>query len=157
MSQILMNLVGNAAKFNENGTIWLTIKLNKKTSDGHCRLFFEVKDNGIGIPKDKQAVIFKEFAQIGNDNYSHKGSGLGLSIVKKLLKLHNSEISLESELGKGSSFSFELNLFENKNVEETCALAICLKDKKATEKAHILVDDNKINLKITERMPLRIV
>ena len=153
ISQILMNLVGNATKFNENGTIWLTIKLNKKSSDDCCSLFFEVKDDGIGIAKDKQAGIFKEFTQIGNDNYSHKGSGLGLSIVKKLLKLHDSKIRLESELGKGSSFSFQLNLFENKNVDQTRALDLNAMDNESIKKAHVLVvDDNRINLKITERM-----
>lgn len=153
ISQILMNLVGNATKFNENGKVWLTIKLNEKSGDDCCNLFFEVKDDGIGIPKDKQAVIFKEFTQIGNDNYSHKGSGIGLSIVKKLLKLHDSKIRLVSELGKGSNFSFELNLYENKNVEQTRTLDLCLMDNESIKKAHVLVvDDNKINLKITERM-----
>ncbi len=159
LSQILMNLIGNATKFNENGTIWFNIKLKEVTQDGSYRTHFVIKDDGIGIPKDKQAFIFEEFTQVEDENYNHKGTGLGLPIAKKLLKLHNSDIHLKSELGKGSEFSFTLDLIENENQSQVSASqSHTVEDVSGSLMSqygniHVLiVDDNKINQKVTQRM-----
>ncbi len=159
LSQILMNLIGNATKFNENGTIWFDIKLKEITEDGAYRTHFVIKDDGIGIPKDKQAFIFEEFTQVEDENYNHKGTGLGLPIAKKLLKLHNSDIHLKSELGKGSEFSFTLDLIENASLSQTSSNQnLSVEDVSGSLTSqygdiHVLiVDDNKINQKVTQRM-----
>ncbi|WP_299883849.1 response regulator [uncultured Lacinutrix sp.] len=155
ISQILMNIIGNATKFNENGNIWLDITSQGSINEDLHRILFVIKDDGIGIPKEKQDTIFEEFSQVENHNYSHKGTGLGLPIVRKLLKLHNSDIHLKSELGKGSEFSFTLDLLENKNVVETSSVSNLSLDeiKLKYNEVHVLVvDDNKINQKVTQRM-----
>lgn len=158
-SQILMNLVGNAIKFNENGNVWLDVNLTEVTDKGKYKILFTIKDDGIGIPKSKQDSIFEEFSQVENENYSYKGTGLGLSIVRKLLELHNSKVTLKSELGVGSEFSFLLNLEKNYNpTKSTSFKRDSLKDLdnavlELDERTHILVvDDNKINQKITQKI-----
>ncbi|GGG20475.1 histidine kinase [Dokdonia pacifica] len=155
LSQILMNLIGNAIKFNENGNIWVSIDLLEKTKTGLYKTQFTIKDDGIGIPVSKQKTIFEEFSQVENRNYNYQGTGLGLPIVKKLLALYESEVILKSEMGKGSIFTFTIDLEANisdesearKNLEnEGTAIHVF-------ENVHILVvDDNRINQKITQKI-----
>lgn len=155
LSQILMNLIGNAIKFNEDGNIWVSIDLIEKTKEGLYTTKFTVKDDGIGIPVSKQKSIFEEFSQVENRNYNYQGTGLGLPIVKKLLALYDSEIIVASEMGKGSTFTFTINLEantaeesteENENYKQGDAIHIF-------ENVHILVvDDNRINQKITQKI-----
>jgi len=157
ISQILINLIGNAAKFTQDGNIWLRLDLVKISNKGTYKTLFTVKDDGPGIPLDKQEVIFKEFSQIENENHNYKGTGLGLTIVKKLLKLYNSKINLKSKPGEGSEFSFLLPLKKNEghakegNIQKTAKLTI--EDCKINSNLHILiVDDNKINQKVTQNI-----
>lgn len=155
LSQILMNLVGNAVKFNENGTIEIIIKLVERTRDGVYNTQFFIKDNGIGIPKDKQAAIFEEFSQVESNNYNYQGTGLGLPIVKKLLAVYGSDIQLDSDVGRGAIFSFIIPLEQNTaeidfEAEEILGSNI---QSPAFENIHILiVDDNKINQKVTQKI-----
>src|SRR5690606_3911778 len=86
LSQVLMNIVGNAMKFTERGNIWLSAKLTQDSPE-ESRIRFEIKDDGMGIPKNKQQIIFEEFSQLKSVNYNYQGTGLGLPIVKKLLYL----------------------------------------------------------------------
>jgi signal transduction histidine kinase len=88
LSQILMNLIGNACKFTEEGDIYL-IAENVDVEDGKLGIKFYVKDTGIGIPKEKQECIFDEFSQVNSTNYTYQGTGLGLPIVQKQLKQTN--------------------------------------------------------------------
>ncbi|NVJ87058.1 MAG: response regulator [Algoriphagus sp.] len=115
LSQILNNLITNALKFTNNGEVDLTVNLLKKNAN-QVKVYFEVKDTGIGIAPEHQDRIFNDFDQI-KPTFSTKygGTGLGLSITRKLLNLMNSNINLESEVGKGSRFFFEVDfdLFEN--------------------------------------------
>ncbi len=156
LSQILMNVVGNAVKFNENGNIWVSVELLANNKDGTYNTKFSVMDDGIGIPEDKQKAIFEEFSQVENKNYDYQGTGLGLPIVKKLLALHKSEITLKSDSGKGATFSFILPLEEDvtSSLEsDEVKLSIPLNDRPIFEDIHILVvDDNKINQKITQKI-----
>ncbi|WP_299761963.1 response regulator [uncultured Dokdonia sp.] len=155
LSQILMNLIGNAIKFNEDGNIWVSIDLLEKTKEGLYKTKFTIKDDGIGIPTSKQKTIFEEFSQVENRNYNYQGTGLGLPIVKKLLALYDSKIVLESEMGKGSIFTFTINLEANVANENETVKSI---GKESTaihvfENVHILVvDDNRINQKITQKI-----
>lgn len=151
LSQILINLLNNAIKFSKNGDVWCTIKKRQETSE-HVTLYFEIKDNGIGIPKDKQSAIFDSFSQGSVEiNRTYGGTGLGLSIVKKILELMGSEIHLTSESGKGSAFSFELQFEKGvatKAKQEVVKPELTL----LTEKKVLLVEDNKINQMITQKM-----
>lgn len=156
LSQILMNLIGNAIKFNEEGNIWVTIKHLKTTTKGYYRAEFIIKDDGIGIPKNKQESIFEEFSQVKNRNYNYQGTGLGLPIVKKLLALYGSEIKLESEVDVGTTFSFILDL-EPSKLHDKEEIDIFSVEENNNEleivNTHVLVvDDNRINQKITQKI-----
>lgn len=157
LSQILMNLVGNAVKFNENGNIDLYVRLVGNDKPGAYRTEFVIKDDGIGIPKDKQQSIFEEFSQIENNNYNYQGTGLGLPIVRKLLALYNSEIHVESVVGEGSTFSFTITLEADPSYDVGELFNVnqqqVIFEEPIYEHYHVLiVDDNKINQKITQKI-----
>lgn len=104
LSQIFINLVGNALKFTKKGEVTVITKLQEQIED-EVTIYFEVKDTGIGIAPEKQENIFDSFEQGSIQiNREYGGTGLGLTIVKSLLGLFGSKIKLKSELGKGSSF-----------------------------------------------------
>ena len=151
MSQILMNLLGNALKFTERGKVWIKAGLIQ-SSEEHCSIQFEVGDTGFGIPQNKQKEIFEEFSQLNANNFNYQGTGLGLSIVKRLLDLFGSKISLESEEYKGSIFRFKID-FKVGKVQETngAELAEEAFDPKHQYKA-LIVDDNRINQVVTQRI-----
>lgn len=150
LSQIIINLLNNAIKFSKNGDVWCTVKKIKE-SNNEIKLYFEVKDNGIGIPTDKQETIFDSFSQGSVEiNRTYGGTGLGLSIVKKILELMGSTIHLKSESGKGSTFSFELE-FE-KVAKDEVKIEINQKIEYLNQKNVLLVEDNKINQMITQKM-----
>jgi signal transduction histidine kinase/ActR/RegA family two-component response regulator len=157
LSQVLMNLVGNAVKFNEEGNVWISIEFVETVRKGFHLARFTVKDDGIGIPVAKQSAIFEEFSQVESNNYNYQGTGLGLPIVKKLLALHNSEIELISAPGEGASFIFNLCLEEDLSFDINTQKVIDARRITASETKreplHILVvDDNKINQKITQKI-----
>lgn len=108
LQQILNNLIHNAIKFTERGTVRVEVAPTEKNK-GHIELKFAVMDTGIGISGEGKSMLFKTFSQI-NNSITHKygGTGLGLSITKQLLELMNGSIWVESELGKGSAFYFTL-------------------------------------------------
>lgn len=156
LSQILINLIGNSIKFTENGDIWVRVK-KVKQHQNNILLSFEIEDNGEGISKEKQKAIFESFTQ-GSLQINRKfgGTGLGLSIVKNLLNLMNSEIHLESELGKGSKFSFDLE-FEALETTPSEEAAMARTPEKITNdimhhKKILIVEDNKINQMITRKI-----
>ncbi|MCM4159759.1 response regulator [Antarcticibacterium flavum] len=157
LSQVLMNLVGNAMKFTERGNIHIGAHLIEETETG-AGILFRVKDDGLGIPESKHEVIFEEFSQLKSANYNYQGTGLGLPIVKKLLLLFDSEIHLESEEGKGSTFSFTINFPKD---DKAVAPAISSNDianqidagkDGAIGKTILIVDDNRINQVVTQRI-----
>jgi GAF domain-containing protein len=104
VKQILLNLLSNAVKFTPEGG---RIGINARQADGAVEI--SVSDTGIGIAPEDQAKIFEEFRQVGGD-YAHKkeGTGLGLTLAKKFVELHGGRIWVESEVGKGSKFTFSL-------------------------------------------------
>ncbi len=107
LKQVLLNLLGNAIKFtDESGTITLSIL---ETHNGSPRVEFAVTDDGIGIPADHIESIFESFHQVdASHTRAYGGAGLGLAICRQLVELHGGEISVESEIGRGSSFRFWL-------------------------------------------------
>lgn len=153
ISQILINLIGNSIKFTQNGDIWIKVKMINHI-ENKVFLNFEIKDNGVGISDKKQLSIFENFTQ-GSVQINRKfgGTGLGLSIVKNLLSLMDSEIKLESELGQGSRFHFDLKfeVFEDvvSNYQEE---AKKIDYSVMVDKRVLVVEDNKINQLITRKI-----
>jgi len=113
LRQILTNLVGNAVKFTDNGSVLLEIvpqaTLSAPADTSGCRLAFTVKDTGIGIPRDKIQAIFDSFTQADvSSTRRYQGAGLGLAIVRHLVEMMGGSYRVESEEGHGSTFSFEI-------------------------------------------------
>ena len=155
LSQILINLIGNSLKFTQNGDVIVRVK---KLGDKNNKitLHFEIEDNGVGISKKKQKSIFESFSQASLQiNRKFGGTGLGLSIVKSLLELMGSRIQLESQLGKGSKFWFDLvlDISAQGATEEDNAKQLNESEYSSLENRHILVvEDNKINQMITRKI-----
>ncbi|OAQ40474.1 hypothetical protein A5893_05875 [Pedobacter psychrophilus] len=149
--QILINLINNGIKFTESGFVEIVVSLISVDSN-YTYLKFQVIDTGIGIPEDKFDYIFESFTQAAaNTTRKYGGSGLGLTITKKLIELYHGSIKVSSELGKGSTFEFELrfnNFVENENVitEEKTQLKEYLNAK------ILVVDDNEINRILATRV-----
>ena len=152
ISQILINLIGNAIKFTNNGKININVKKIKDITPKSVRLLFEIEDNGLGISEDKLENIFENFSQESLQiNRKYGGTGLGLSIVKNLLNLLGSKIQLTSKKDKGSTFFFELDFLVFDEIEETPKKKV-LKETNFQAmhgKSVLVVEDNKINQLIT--------
>ncbi|MCP4021037.1 MAG: response regulator [Desulfobacteraceae bacterium] len=108
LRQVLINLIANAVKYTEKGGISLKVKVIEQDPPHLMRLYFEVKDSGIGIKKEDQEIIFTSFEQIGDQPAMEAGTGLGLSICKQFVDLMDGSIGVTSEPGKGSVFYFEI-------------------------------------------------
>lgn len=109
LTQILVNLIENAIKFTAQGNVNILIKAISKQDD-YVKLYFCISDTGIGIPKEKQEIIFDSFTQSSSSTTrKYGGTGLGLAIVKNLLALMDSKVITVSKTGHGTSFAFELN------------------------------------------------
>jgi len=108
LRQILFNLLGNASKFTETGRIEVVAyPLTLPASDGRVRIFFAVSDSGIGIPDGKLDTVFDPFTQVdGSSTRKYQGTGLGLGIVRRLVTLMGGNVSMDSELGKGTTVAF---------------------------------------------------
>ena len=109
MQQILINLIGNAIKFTDTGSVEISAQVLVGENPEYSLMEVSVTDTGIGIPEDKLPVIFQPFEQVdGSISRLYNGTGIGLSITKDLLRLHGGYIEVESEPGKGSSFIFRI-------------------------------------------------
>lgn len=154
LNQVIINLISNALKFTEKGSITLMIKVLEQ-EENIASLEFSVQDTGIGIPSNKLESIFDSFTQASSDTTrKYGGTGLGLAIVKNILELQGGKIWVESEIGKGSRFTFNLPLKKNLsgNVKKLSSsltndksLAINLDKVKV-----LLVEDNEINQLLAE-------
>jgi signal transduction histidine kinase/CheY-like chemotaxis protein len=112
VQQILANLISNAIKFTEKGSVNTTVNVLSKT-ENEIKLIFEVADTGRGMSKEQGLKIFEEYQQNElNDNRIHGGAGLGLAIVSRLIKAMNGKVSVKSELNVGTSFFVEIPFFE---------------------------------------------
>ncbi|MDH3697377.1 MAG: ATP-binding protein [Flavobacteriaceae bacterium] len=152
LSQIFLNLVGNAIKFTHDGYVKIIAK-QLRNENGEANIYFEVQDNGIGIADAKQKNIFDSFDQGSvRINREYGGTGLGLSIVKSLLGLFNSDIALDSEEGKGSAFYFEINMKVREVQPEEILFEPEHKEYDLDGLHLLVVEDNKINQVITKKM-----
>lgn len=152
LNQVLTNLIGNAVKFTEKGSITVDLNLKQETTE-NVEIEFSVTDTGIGIPKDKLANIFESFKQAGIDiTRKYGGTGLGLAITRKLIELQNSEIFVESRVGKGSKFYFSLN-FPKSKIKPEHKPVETEESFKQLEGLNILVaEDNEINYIIAKKL-----
>ncbi|WP_282030702.1 ATP-binding protein [Winogradskyella eximia] len=156
ISQILINLLGNAIKFTKDGDIWVrAYKIDQK--DNMYKLRFEIEDNGIGITKEKQDHMFESFSQGSVQiNRKYGGTGLGLSIVKGLIQILKGKIYLKSELGKGTTFFFEIPLEYDKEADkpqvEEVKKVNKMENLDLSNVKILIVEDNKINQMITKKI-----
>jgi len=120
LMQVYMNLLSNAIKFtNENGAIYVYVRY-KDLENGSVEITSEVSDNGIGIPSNKMSSLFQNFSQVDNGlSRKYTGSGIGLVIVKSIVELMGGTISVQSEEGKGTTFSFNFVLEKSADQEES--------------------------------------
>ncbi|SRX74955.1 response regulator [Aequorivita antarctica] len=155
ISQILINLISNSIKFTENGNIWVRVKNAEKTAK-KVVVHFEIEDTGDGISKKKQNTIFESFSQGSLQiNRKYGGTGLGLSIVKNLLELMGSKIFLESKLGEGSKFWFNISydIAEDNGLETNLNdIEVVFENTVFNNKTVMIVEDNKINQMITKKI-----
>lgn len=118
LNQILMNLVGNAEKFTEEGNILIVAKIKKEDETYHW-IEFTVSDTGIGIPQEKLSLVFQKFRQVNPQGHKHKGTGLGLAITKELVEIQKGTIGVKSQVGHGSVFTFTLPYVKAPATSET--------------------------------------
>jgi len=146
LNQVLLNLVSNAVKFTSCGEINIAVNCIADNEE-IITLDFGVKDTGIGIPLEKQERIFESFEQATNDTArKFGGAGLGLSIVKQIIKLQNGEIYITSEPGKGSDFHFRLSFAKHLDVVKNTNAGLAKKIIPGGQGIHVLVvEDNAIN------------
>jgi len=141
MRQVLLNLMGNATKFTEEGEIELAIVVEEET-DKRLKLHTTVRDTGIGIPKDKLNTVFELFQQAdGSVTRKYGGTGLGLAICKEIAKVMDGDVWAESEKGKGSTFHFTAWVDKSEKVLARQPQVKALVGKKA-----LLIDDNESNI-----------
>lgn len=152
IGQIFTNLISNAIKFTEKGFVKITGNIHELNNQFAC-IDFNVQDTGIGIPEDKLDSIFDKFTQANSETTrKYGGTGLGLTIVSRLLELMDSKIFVSSKIQVGSNFNFKLNLA----IPEFKEREVKLKQIKATEKnlkglKLLIVEDNAINIKVLEK------
>ena len=147
LGQILTNLVTNAIKFTETGKVTISATLSSTDKD-NAVIDFEVADTGIGIPNDKQTDIFNSFTQASSDTTrKYGGTGLGLTITRRLLQLLESDIYVESEVDKGSKFYFSLT-FKNSAIKLKSSLYTDenIKQKSLQGTRILIAEDNQINV-----------
>ena len=152
VKQIVLNLLTNAVKYTNEGYISFTVECVNINKD-LCRLIISVEDSGIGIKKDKIDKLFTKFERLDEEkNITIEGTGLGLAITKKLVELMHGKMVVQSVYGKGSKFTVSLDqkIVATKEKEEIKEKTVVKGNYKG--KRVLVVDDNKLNLKVAERL-----
>ena len=151
IKQICVNILTNAIKYTKEG--WIEFKISVVKKDNICRLIISVEDTGIGIKEQNIDKLFNKFERLDlEENITIEGTGLGLAITKKLVDLMHGKIVVQSVFGKGSKFTvcIDQRIVENPTIKLETEKNV---DKvKVTNKKVLLVDDNKINLKVAEKL-----
>lgn len=155
LGQILNNLVSNAIKFTDQGTVTIMLRLTTQTKD-QATIHFSIKDTGTGIPAEMHATIFESFKQLQQAPHrKHAGTGLGLTITQKLVELHKSKIFLKSAPGEGAEFYFEMSFVrandENSPAKFVRNASIARFEKKLTGLRILFAEDNPINVLVTRK------
>lgn len=152
LNQILLNLINNAIKYTKEGFVNIHVRLTSKEVD-RAVLEFCVEDSGIGIPSDKLDAIFMGFQRLDSDlNRKYSGTGLGLTIVEQLVKLQGGKISVESQEGLGSTFTFSLPFKIGKQEVPVESTGMAEKSRSLEGAKVLLVEDNPLNQMVTEHL-----
>ena len=148
LRQILINFVSNAMKFTSKGEVFVEVNLVNAAGNS-LEIEFKVHDTGIGIPEDKLSRLFKAFSQVDSSTTrKYGGTGLGLVISERLIKLMGGEVSVSSIVGQGTTFSFTIKASPAQNSSKQYAVL----NQQGSERMKVLiVDDNKTNLSILEK------
>ncbi|MEG4086274.1 ATP-binding protein [Microcoleus sp. POL10_C6] len=147
LRQVLINLLGNAIKFTEKGGVIFKVGVIGTGEDSDqsqlTKIRFHIQDTGVGMAPEQLEKIFLPFEQVGNSQQKAEGTGLGLAIAQKIVQMMGGEIKVESILGQGSSFSFDLELTQSSEFIEQTSLttSINLRGFKGTKNKILLVDD----------------
>ena len=152
LKQICVNILTNAVKYTKEGSI--TFSINSLVKNDICRLIISIEDTGIGIKQENINKLFNKFERLDlEDNVTIEGTGLGLAITKKLVDLMHGKIVVQSVYGKGSKFtvSIDQRIVKNPTIKVD-APVVKNDDIKVNNKLVLVVDDNKINLKVAERL-----
>jgi two-component system, sensor histidine kinase and response regulator len=150
LRQVLVNLVGNAIKFTEGGEVVVGLNMARQTEET-VDLVWKVADTGTGIPQDKLSTIFEDFTQVdGSITRRYGGTGLGLTISKQLVEIMGGELTVESEVGHGATFTFSLSMKTAAGELEPPTKPIDLKDLRV-----LIIDDSITNQQIVTRMLAR--
>ena len=149
LTQIIINLAGNAIKFTQEGKVEVHVKVINEDEET-ALLEFSVSDTGIGIPQDKLDHIFERFRQAeSHTTRKYGGTGLGLSIAKQLAELQGGSLSVKSEIGVGSEFSFCIPYKKSKEIQSIETVVEKKYNMEDLSKLNILlVEDNKLNVKL---------
>ena len=157
LRQVVLNLVGNAIKFTDRGTVALSVSV-EATAAGECTCHFVVRDTGIGIPKDKQGTIFGAFLQADSSTTRlYGGTGLGLTISSRLVQAMGGKIWVESEPGRGSAFHFSVCFLRHAPERPLAAGAAALaapafSDGSARKLEILLVEDNPVSQRVASHV-----
>jgi signal transduction histidine kinase/CheY-like chemotaxis protein len=156
LRQVLTNLISNAIKFTEKGKVIFAVEIVEKIGEKKCRMRFSIADTGIGIASDKLEQIFESFGQADPSTIrKYGGSGLGLTISKKLTALMGTTLQVESKIGAGSRFWFDLT-FECLTTMQILPLQKNINEIKGFDAMHILVvEDNAVNMMVVSKMLLK--
>ena len=151
LSQILMNLVSNGLKFTQDGEVRIIVNL-ERNEKSICFVNFVVEDTGMGIAEKDLGKIFDKFVQIDRKEDDYQGAGLGLSIVKKLITLFGSEISVESKEGQGTKFTFTIGF--DSDITKVNEIINNIQVDLSTDQVYkvLVVEDNKINQMVTRKI-----
>ena len=151
IKQICVNILTNAIKYTKEG--WIEFKISSVVKDNICRLIISVEDTGIGIKEGNIDKLFNKFERLDLDeNVTIEGTGLGLAITKKLVDLMHGKIVVQSVFGRGSKFTVCLDQRIVKNPTIKVETEKHYEEVNVQNKKVLLVDDNKINLKVAERL-----
>jgi signal transduction histidine kinase/ligand-binding sensor domain-containing protein/DNA-binding response OmpR family regulator len=146
LKQILMNLVSNAVKFTKNGEIFVGVHLLQNPKGRKMRIGFEIRDTGIGIPPDKIGRLFKSFSQVDSSTTrKYGGTGLGLAICDKLVKLMGGNIAVQSRVGEGSTFTFNIMTLAS---DQTLRTYVHYNMSGLENRRVLVLDDNQTNRNI---------
>ena len=154
LKQIIVNILTNAIKYTKEG--FIEFKVDSVVKGDICRLIISVEDSGIGIAKNKIDKLFEKFERAGVEKHnSIEGTGLGLAITKRLVELMKGKIIVQSEYGEGSKFTVAIDqrIVKKEYVSEfTSTISLNINKLKFPDKKVLVVDDNKINLKVASRL-----
>lgn len=159
IKQILINLLGNAVKFTKAGHIGLSVREISRNGD-MSSIMIKVTDTGIGIKREDMSKLFSNFQQVDTKkNREIEGTGLGLSITKNLVEMMNGTITVDSDYGKGSTFTvvIQQKIEDSSHISVEAAKAATANEEKNTvlyapDAKVLIVDDNKVNLKVTAQL-----